>query len=46
MMTSTTYELGYIGLATATALIIGAAFKERMSRRDAPQGDFAVDGTT
>ncbi len=46
MMTSTTYELGYIGLATATALIIGAAFKERMSRRDAPQSDFAVDGTT
>jgi H+/Cl- antiporter ClcA len=45
-VTSTTQELGYIALAAATALIIGAAFKERMSRRAAPQGDFAVDGTT
>jgi H+/Cl- antiporter ClcA len=45
-VTSTTQELGYIALAAATALIIGAAFKERMSRRGAPQGDFAVDSTT
>jgi H+/Cl- antiporter ClcA len=45
-VTSTTQELGYIALAAATALIIGAAFKERMSRRGAPQGDFAVEGTT
>lgn len=36
-VTSTTQELGYIALAAATALIIGAAFKERMSRRGARQ---------
>jgi len=45
-VTSTTQELGYIALAAATALIIGAAFKERISQRSAPQGDFAVNGTT
>jgi ABC-type protease/lipase transport system fused ATPase/permease subunit len=45
-VTSSTQELGYIALAAATALVIGAAFKERMSRRSAPQGDSAVDGTT
>jgi H+/Cl- antiporter ClcA len=45
-VTSTTQELGYIALAAATALIIGAAFKERISQRSAPQGDFAVDRTT
>ena len=31
--TAKTYELGYISLATATALIIGAAFKQRIARR-------------
>jgi H+/Cl- antiporter ClcA len=45
-VTSTTQELGYIALAAATALVIGAAFKERMSRRGARQGDSAVDVTT
>jgi ABC-type protease/lipase transport system fused ATPase/permease subunit len=44
-VTSTTQELGYIALAAATALVIGAAFKERMSRRGAPQGDLARDST-
>ncbi len=43
-VTSTTQELGYIALAAATALVIGAAFKERMSRRGARQGDSADDG--
>jgi chloride channel protein, CIC family len=38
-VTSTTQELGYIALAAATALVIGAAFKERMSRRGVGQGD-------
>jgi hypothetical protein len=33
--TSNTYELGYIGLATATALVIGTAFKKRMAQRTA-----------
>ncbi|MGA7075814.1 MAG: chloride channel protein [Halobacteriota archaeon] len=46
VVTSTTYEIGYIGLATATALIIGAAFKERIDRRGARQGDSADDGPT
>ena len=43
-VTSTTQELGYIALAAATALVIGAAFKERMSRRGARQGDSVDDG--
>jgi hypothetical protein len=33
--TANTYELGYIGLATATALIIGTAFRTRMAQRTA-----------
>ena len=33
--TSNMYELGYICLATATALIIGAAFRQRMAQRAA-----------
>jgi len=40
-VTSTTQELGYIALAAATALIIGAAFKERRGVR---QSDSADDG--
>jgi len=35
--TSNAYELGYITLATATALLIGAAFKQRSAQRAARQ---------
>jgi H+/Cl- antiporter ClcA len=44
-VTSTTQELGYIALAAATALVIGAAFKERMSRRSAPQDGSPESGS-
>ncbi len=33
--TANTYELGYIGLATATALVIGTALRTRMAQRAA-----------
>ncbi|HYA33668.1 MAG TPA: chloride channel protein [Candidatus Bathyarchaeia archaeon] len=36
--TSNAYELGYISLATATALVIGAAFRQRMAQRAARKG--------
>jgi H+/Cl- antiporter ClcA len=39
--TANTYELGYMSLATATALIIGAAFKQRMARRAVRQAGSA-----
>ncbi|MGZ4953280.1 MAG: chloride channel protein [Halobacteriota archaeon] len=37
--TTSTYELGYICLATATALIIGGAIKRRMAQRAARQAE-------
>ena len=43
--TANTYELGYISLATATALIIGAAVRQRMAQRAAPQGGSAESGS-
>jgi len=42
--TSNTYELGYIGLATATALVIGTAFKTRMAQRTAKRSGQSRDG--
>jgi H+/Cl- antiporter ClcA len=43
--TANTYELGYISLATATALIIGAAVRQRMAQRAAPQDGSAESGS-
>ncbi|MGZ4931945.1 MAG: chloride channel protein, partial [Halobacteriota archaeon] len=39
--TTSTIELGYIALATATALILGVAIKKRMKQRAARQGGAA-----
>ncbi|MDD1721007.1 MAG: chloride channel protein [Euryarchaeota archaeon] len=39
--TTSTIELGYIALATATALILGGAIKKRMTQRAARQGGAA-----
>jgi H+/Cl- antiporter ClcA len=44
--TSNTYELGYMSLATATALIIGATFKQRMARRAARQAQSRESSST
>jgi H+/Cl- antiporter ClcA len=44
-VTSTTQELGYIALAAATALIIGAGFKERIDRRGARQDGSPESGS-
>lgn len=43
--TSNTYELGYISLATATALVIGAAIRQRMAQRPARQYASAESGS-
>ena len=40
-----TYELGYISLATATALVIGAAVRQRIAQRAARQGGSAEIGS-
>jgi H+/Cl- antiporter ClcA len=43
--TANTYELGYISLATATALIIGATFRQRMARRAARHDEVVKSGS-
>jgi H+/Cl- antiporter ClcA len=43
--TANTYELGYISLATATALVIGAAIRQRTAQRAAPQDGSAQSGS-
>jgi hypothetical protein len=43
--TASTYEIGYISLATATALVIGAAVKQRMAQRAARQDGSAESGS-
>jgi len=43
--TSNTYELGYICIATATALVIGAAVRQQIAQRAAPQGGSAESGS-
>jgi len=42
--TANTYELGYIGLATATALVIGTAFRTRMAQRTAKRSGQSREG--
>jgi H+/Cl- antiporter ClcA len=44
--TTSTYELGYIALATATALMLGGAIKRRMTQRAARQSASAESGPT
>ncbi len=43
--TTTTYELGYIALATATALLIGGGIKRRMAQRAARQAESTESGS-
>lgn len=43
--TSNTYELGYICLATATALVIGAIVRQRIAQRSALQDGSAESGS-
>ena len=43
--TANTYELGYISLATATALIIGAAFRQRIAQRGARRDEAVKSGS-
>ncbi|MGZ4862641.1 MAG: chloride channel protein [Halobacteriota archaeon] len=42
--TANTYELGYVALATATALIIGGAVGQRIAQRAARQGEAVKSG--